>query len=531
MKQKLLSLFLISFTYSLAFSQLVDGGTYPLLCPGGESITLTGTILGFPLDADDYCAQWVEFDGTHEVIGFGEMVTVSPTATTTYIFEVTFNNGDIETDEVTINVCTSTIHPVNADFQVSNKGKILIWSGSTDNNYWTTKKTTKADKPAQSKDHSVNVTVHLSPGPDMVGQTVYFRLVDPDLDDESNYESDSDPGDNKDAGVGAGTLSATSDVTTLEMIDGNSVAAAEVELTITDQYSGDDYQVEASLDPTFADPAQIMKTAKLVAWERVYVEQDNMLRAGATIIQPFTADADTSPDVIIVDNIDDFDTDTTIEIFDNAGGTIQRTVLAKGPNQLAVADLPSDIAQYAGVKIIGLEDTYQIETDLFVDGYGQHSMGKDDGTFVEFVWGHPGSGTVPKFTEFPVNNMFVIPFQYAKYWAQSAADKTNIFQLIAAKNSVGNTYGVSRINQNAAFVFNDQFAFANNSAAISETAVHEFGHLFNVQNGHIDDGTPAVQNHNGSDVCNMNYTRVRDNGIVEFDLDCIYDIRDEEVPR
>lgn len=131
---------------------------------------------------------------------------------------------------------------------------------------------------------------------------------------------DSNPNDNRDPATGPsksmlggtlakyndyqGMLSARSATTVVRTIAGVQRAVAEVVLTFTDRYAGDNYIVRATCvdaqnkpfnddsgvtaDPT-ADagiPAiHIKETALLTAWKRVYIETDKMFRVGADLTQ------------------------------------------------------------------------------------------------------------------------------------------------------------------------------------------------------------------------------------------------------
>lgn len=531
MKQKFLTFILLSFSYALAFGQNIEAGTYPGLCPGGTPITLTGTVLSLPPGADDYCTQWVEPNGNTTD---GMEITVSPTMTTSYTFEVTFSNGDIQTDVATITVCEMEIHPVDDDFVAGNVGKLMIWTGPADTKYYTDDITTKANKAAQSEDGFVHVTVHLKPAAAFVGRTVNFKFTNPDLDDQSPYETTVGGVDNRDMAIGTGQFDDgsvyKSDITTSVTIDGETVAAAEVKVKITNRYSGDNYQVEASLDPFFTNPAETLKTSEMVAWKRIYVEEDNMLKKGATLTAANTLDADMADDVLNVDNASDFTVGDMIQIFDKAGGFANKTVKAKTATTITVEDMGAVFVKYSGVRINGQTATYSISNGLFTAGFGGDVPGTDGGAFVEFEWGFAGSQSTPKYTEFPAD-MWVTAIEYGEYWFNNSGGGNNIFQMVAAADDASGAYGVSQDSKNVSLAFVQNFAFgANNAAAIGETMVHEFGHLFGVSNAHVDAST-GTNNHDGSDKCNMSYDRVRDNSIVEFDTDCLYDIRDAVVPR
>lgn len=532
MKRKLF-IFILLFTSSLVFSQTVDAGDYPGVCPG-ESVLLTGTIVNMPNDATESCAKWILPDGT-TVSGF--TANVSPTMTSVYVFEVAFNNGDIATDVVIITLCSIGIHPVDADFSMGNEGKVIIWTDPIDMTYGTINNTTKANMPAQSIDALVRVTVHITPANGNTNKTVYFRLVDPDLDDASSYELGTATGDNRDMAMGSGTLDGSpapnvvSDMTTLAMIGGNQVAAAEVQLAITDQYSGDNYQVQASLDPTFADPTQIMETSVLVAWNRVYVENDRMYSQGATITANVVPDADAMDDIIQVDTTADFSVGDMVELFDNAGGVEAHTVIAKTPFTLTVGDVNASFNRFSGVRIVGQGATYDVPTHLFEDAYGNNVSGSDGGAFVEFIWEHDGSDTIPKYTSFPLD-LDVTSFAFCTHWFKHSGNGNNIFQLVAAAGHKDNSLGTAEDPDNICFVTIDNHGTVNVADQISDTGAHEFGHLFGVSNTHVDSAL-AVDHHlmPPTDRCIMSYSTNDTDGITEFDLNCLYDVRDCTIPR
>lgn len=531
MKKQLLTFILICFTSMLAYSQTVDAGLYPGICPG-ESLTLTGSVSG--ADPDGYCAKWIAPDGT---ITYGLTITVAPTTTAVYTFEALFNDGNLDYDEALISVCEMEIHPVNSDFNSSNRGKVLIQTDVTDSDYWTTTRTTKENKPAQSEDGLVKITVHMTPASDNVGKVIYFRLINPDLDDASSYETDVATGDNRDPMNPVGKLNGNTtgdifDVTELKTINGVEVAAAEVELEITNRYSGDNYQVEASLDPHFDDPAQILQTSELVAWKRMYMEQDNMYLSGATIASSFTPDANSANDVIGVDNTDDFIIGSDVELFNPAGDTEVHTVIAKTATTLTLDDIGMPLSVFDGVRIVGVPTTYEIPLNHFPDAFGASASGADGGAFVEFEWGFNGSGSIPKFTELPSD---IITQFFCEHWFKNSGDGTNIFQFVAAaSHGTANKLGVTGHGANFSVVFVARHASftVNMFDAISNTGVHEVGHQFEVANSHVDLQVNEPNHETPSlDFCVMSYNSNPEDGDCEFDTDCLYDIRDATVPR
>lgn len=103
------------------------------------------------------------------------------------------------------------------------------------------------------------------------GVTLYFRLADPK--DTTRYAGTA-AGDNK---GGPGSLSVSSALS-------DAAGKVRTELTITDTYAGDNYVVEASLQP---EPSfkKIAQSGVFTAWKRAYVEYDRMYKLGEFISQ------------------------------------------------------------------------------------------------------------------------------------------------------------------------------------------------------------------------------------------------------
>ncbi len=118
----------------------------------------------------------------------------------------------------------------------------------------------------QTQDRKIMVrAVYKDPLP-KAGVTLYFRIHDP-----------GDP--NK---GGSGSISPESAVT-----DANGMV--ETELTVTNQYGGDDYEIEVSKTQT--PFKKIGKSATYVAWKRGYVEYRKMYKSGQFLTQDSGAGA------------------------------------------------------------------------------------------------------------------------------------------------------------------------------------------------------------------------------------------------
>ena len=140
-----------------------------------------------------------------------------------------------------------------------------------------------------------------------------------------------------------------------------------------------------------------------------------------------------------------------------------------------------------------------------------------------------GSRAIPKYTAFPNDRHYRVEKVYCRHWFINKMKK-NIIQLAVVYKNARSSYGVNSSNINWTAIHTGNFiGFTHRIAAISETIVHELGHQFNVMNPHVD-ARMNVLNHEGTDKCVMSYDRNRDNGIVEFDIDCLYDVRDENDP-
>lgn len=413
------------------------------------------------------------------------------------------------------------MHPNSDDFPITEKkGRILI-STCMDNTYYTN---------YQTEDRKVIIKAFLPISEQ--NTPVYFRTVDPDADDNSSYEINMDGGDNRDSEIGNGTLSEMTVIA--NAINGN-FAIAETELTVTDQFAGDNYQVEASLDPTFSEG--VMATTILVAWKKIYVEYDEMYAKGATM----SSYLNSNPNRIVVDNSSDFSIGDEIEIFTHEVGisSIQTTVVNIPSVNELVVETPSSFPFGSGIKLVNDNTTLSASNDLIKDGFGLNTDGIDGGAFIEFIWNIDGSGVLPKFTQF---NDFNIT-QVITNWRRSDCDdnsdpnviktscKNYIYVVIANDHEVAAKYGFSEtFFNNYTILFNDNFSGQSNQAAAkSETLVHEFGHQFGLDI----DTHPAVHaadttflNHENSDQGVMTSSRNRDDGEAEFFLDCIYLIRD-----
>lgn len=324
--------------------------------------------------------------------------------------------------------CSLTIYPQASDFAPGQEGKVLIATRDEDSNY---------HSPYQTEDGKILLRVVLAAS--CANQIVYLKVIDPD--DLSPYESDDWGNDNLDLNATAGAFGGVPNIELVAqggLFNHQQVALVEVELQITAQYSGDNYQVWASLDPGFPE-AETIKSPTYVAWKRLYVELDLMYRYGATLVKQHNSDADSDPDWLEVDNVDDFSPGQQITLFRAGHSTTSTTtVLGKesinGLHRLKVADLNTYYPQWAGIKIEGpgFESTVAFSNELIEQSFGSAPQGQDCGAFVEWpIWDFGDSGLVPKYKEF---EELLTARYFMQVWFSKSNQNQNVVYILGALN-------------------------------------------------------------------------------------------------
>ena len=462
--------------------------------------------------------------GTTNSVSGTMNVWVSPgPVTNVYTIKAYANDLTNCYDTALLEVAQVVLHPKTGDFVPGKAGRTMI-STLQDGLYYTSVPTTKADSGAQTNDRVVVVTAHLPPG--MAGTSVYFRVVDPDPDDLSSYETDTVTGDNHDPGAPAGTLSAANAVAELKTINGWQVAAAEVTLTVTARYAGDNYQVHCSLDPTWATTND--STCVLVAWKRIYVEEDQMYKVGSDLNADFAPDANTAPDNVTVVDASVFSVTDNVRIFDAdnpAGETAQITNIVGNTLHLDVdltnsynagygaADKGAAVAK-PGDGILDANVTGQVG-----DAYGDGTDGTDGGCFVEVMILADGGNRVPYRETF---GSAAARVSFRNVWFDNKGSLNYIYVCGADYHNVvgDNTYGVASSGNNYIYVYlgeiGDDYG-ANAGKANPDTTAHEIGHQFGL--GQVDNNHPAnvwCHEGNGTDYCLMSYQRDRTDENSEF---------------
>lgn len=498
-----------------------------------------------------------------------------------------------------------SVRPIAEDFVTGHEGKIMIstkhCTTNTPNRVYTSAITTKAGTPAQhhspdgSHNSDVTATACVTPVPpeELTGfpdLTVYFEVIDPD--DQSPYDGKVEPSDptnqwpndNLDPekrmiwgetgcpegyeDFQAACLTAREATATLVTIDGIQRYAAETILKPTDRYAGDNYQVRATLrkpdysnefgrfdthtgmntnnTPYVFHASTIKETISLVSWKRVYIEYANMYKKGATIIS--TESLSATHAVFEVSSKDDLDPGAEVVIFwkdDSVSCRVESIDGAWPPYTLTVVDFGSaitDFPQWAGIRIPGENETYDITTQLFPQAYGLCAQGTDGGAFVEFRDLSSESSHTGKM-RFPHEIFFK---QYYNYWFRNMGQEN--VRLLAASSKVEDSPGLI----GAASVDKRWGAIlcANTNIVSSlhrdKCAVHELGHTFllvnrypgdDVETGasyfpHIDLYTGEKQSHEPPEYCIMDYNSVGSssddagNGKAEFSIDCLIQVSD-----
>lgn len=435
-------------------------------------------------------------------------------------------NFDCETD--------FEIHPNINDFSRGNIGKIMIATWQ-DDDYYT---------PFQTVDGEVKIAVYLPL--DKVGTTVYFRVTQSDPDDLSSYEKDELGGDNKDPVIMNGKLNSSSAICVAETVDGRDLAVAKVSLEITNQYAGDNYQVEATLSSDW--DGDIKKTPILVAWKRLYIEYDQMYKKGATIIERFEKDDDEMDDEIFVDNTNDFTIGDEITIFERSNNSYSG-ILVKAinstSNKIIVDDIDFNIERLSGIKLANNNEVHSISLANLPSAYGEDSYGRDGGAFVELKTGWVGSGITPKYSSFPSS---LVMNEYCLHWFHAwnlpnGTNNDNIVQLVAASDWYKPNCGVAQpslLNLSVVYAGKyDSVTFVNEpqkNRAKSKCAIHEIGHQFVIPTDvpHVDRDNQHVWCHLGplTDFCIMSYDADQYyKDIFEFDIECLSVIREKQEPR
>lgn len=422
------------------------------------------------------------------------------------------------------------IHPIDEDFD-SKPGRILISKQQSFDEYYT---------KYQTENGQVRIRAYVPESKE--GSTIYFKVVDPDLDDLSSYtdiddgqnrQDDINTGDNLDQVIGSGSLS--SNQVTAETLDpDNNMYYAEVLLNITGNCSGDNYQVQASCDENFED---FVETSILVAWKRVYFEKDRMYESGAYLVQPAGDNNSATDDEIIVNDARYFNEMDKVIIFDKNGESEAKTIIGKNGNILTISSLERIFDKYGGVRIEGSNDAFDVDTGTegLTFAFGADTDGSDGGAFVEF---YPtalnGSGFIPYNTDLKDPNFDSETDNFIVYWFDNYNESANVVQVAAVWRIINvdpddyeDIFGVSIPESNYSLIAVEEHNVPPGVTYvpfIENTFVHEIGHQFNrIDNIDHVDLEVEIPIHDGNqpqnDFCIMSAVSNERDDIFEFDFD------------
>lgn len=433
-------------------------------------------------------------------------------------------------NEVTLNFACTTLEilPQDSDFPSSiHRGKVLISTRSGDYSYYTN---------YQTWDGQVNIKLKYQPNTE-----IYFKIIDPD--DESPYETNTQGNDNI---GGLGTL-------TINGITGTSISAntnnnGEINgyLTITNQYSGDNYKVLASTDSTFPNDSRTVETTNLIAWKRMYIEPHNSYQSGSFLSFNYN-NGDT---YLRVWDRGDLNPGDQIIIFDKYGNqtitTINSINSSTSTSFLYINNLGRSYPKYSGVRKLSDTRIYSFQYDhgILQNAFGKNGNGVDSngngGVFVDYQLLSGNFKTIPNFYWKVSGLTDDHNFNLLKYWFENQCTGCNIF-MIAALGNGGHIqtptgfsieYGKTDRNNNltSIYIYNIGQSFFTpqlENIAANEYCVHELGHQLDI--GHND--FPHIHqnvnhpDHTGIETCIMTYYPDKGTGHSEYDIQCINKIR------
>jgi hypothetical protein len=433
-----------------------------------------------------------------------------------------------------------SIRPGAGDFAPGKEGRILI-SAKHGGGFHTT---------CQYEDRKVSVSAYITPNLNDV--PVYFRVIDPD--DPSSYETDTAPDDNRDPHKkGLLTVPAPwSEIAGSRLVESDRLigvgvktrvlspltTVATVDLTITDRFSGDNYQLMVDVDrmPEDGVDPYAHSSALLTAWKRMYVEQDSMYIRGAFLKQDFTPDQDNNDDELVLerapfnDPAHEIRLGDTVVVFDNShplGETAVVTSRLVSPDEVRIevhtnnGDLQNAYraglapGKFAAVGVVGGYMT-PIVSGIEV-AY--------DSCFTEYTLPAAGNSTVPYKERMVWEDNDATNYRDA--WFANMNKENYIYALRcnepwASQQAWG---GYADPNKPACFLGLN----AGHPVAVHvQVTAHEFGHTYGLVQSlhlHIDRVffRPSTANPLGS--CLMTYSRTR---VTSFCDLCAWHIRNRE---
>jgi len=301
---------------------------------------------------------------------------------------------------------------------------------------------------------------------------------------------------------------------------------AKALLQITDHASGDNYSV--TVHP-LSDPTPVNdQTGNIVAWKRVYIENDKMYKVGSDLSADFTPDYDGNPpnpqpDTLTLTSASWCTVGDSIRVFDadHPDGEPATIQAINGNSILLNVDLQNSYdAGYNPGRgaAVGKPSGLYYEADLsrLTNAFGSDIEGTDGGCFAEFLSLSDGAGPVPH-KQFLGNLSSPTMPEFSDVWFLHSVNMSNYIHAIGAERCqyVGDDiFGMTYSGANCQCTYVDSLGVL---ALNSDTTAHEMGHQFVL--GSVDNNHPAnVWCHQGSgtDYCLMSYQRTRTDSYSEF---------------
>jgi len=452
--------------------------------------------------------------------------------------------------ELDFDECDDTfeIHPQDSDFKDGYGGRILISHPEHGGGYY------NKDYNYQNGVSEVEIEFLLPMDYFRQNRTVYFRIIEEDLDDLSPYEYkngviDTDPEDNLDdnpndaigkngilesESTGQNGLAVEAKVDRVKYIEATGITKGKARVILNmNNVAGNDYTVEASINADFS--GQTYRTTTMYAWKRIYVEVDKMYKSGACLTQTHTDDGDNNNDWLFVDNTNSFYDNVEIFLFDNNGNEIGLFVedVDRDNNKILVsADIKNTFPRYSGIRLKDVNEFFGLSPEAYItDVYGSATDGSDCGSFLEIDFNSLSSynNLIPLYTSFSTLGQSV---GYANYWfsfKNQQNNDRNVIHIISAyqhneqRPGYEDAVAWAQINGPNTLIFDlrHEAYGSNKETAKSENVVHEIVHNLGIMNDHIDSNVNCVENSecNGkiNGKCTMTYCHDRTDGMVDFD--------------
>jgi hypothetical protein len=312
---------------------------------------------------------------------------------------------------------------------------------------------------------------------------------------------------------------------------------AETTLSVNNQYTGNNYRLEASIaDSGIFIPLAVSPV--YTTWRRGYLEHDLMWRAGAWIVAD-SGFAEPEPMRVHVSDASSFAIGDTVHLlsgdsFETAAGEFG-TVAAVGPSWVDVdTDFGTGVAglrftyRSAGSPPPGDQEPYSFLARVDQGAYDSSPKTSTlaiafDDAFAEWIV-LPTTGFVPFWPTVPAGSddpEFLSQRSPQFFNALSAPDRSpilNTIQLVSAAGAEG-ALGLTGGDSNYSWIFLDTIAdfFPSSVVSVREsTTAHELAHQFNVNSA-----TPDA--HDEEDawtppgaLCLMNISRDRTLGVAKM---------------